>query len=130
MEQFWQFQFERLRILELVTDRAGNLSSILLASAMIVALAVTVLFFPPAAPLWCKLIQGGAVFVVAMIGIWRAGTISRSAELSFGMQDIIDQGFENEWQTFGVLGYYDKLAQEFENGMGAKRLEKIKERML
>jgi hypothetical protein len=129
MEQFWQMQFERLRLLELWTDRLGNLSSILLAGSMIV-LCLAVLVPCSVGGGWGALPRLLIVLTISALGLWRMGVISRRSELSFGIQDIISQGFESEWQAFGSLGYYDKISQEFENGMGAKRMEKIRDRTL
>jgi len=127
MEGFWQLQFERLRLLELLTDIAGNLTSVGLALLAILISGIALLVYQGIFGEAYSILRALIMLGICAGVIWRLGSISRRAESSFGMNDIISQGFGNRWAAFGTLGYYEKIAQEFENGMGAKRLEKIKD---
>ena len=125
IEKFWQLQFERLRIYELVLDRIGNFSSVGLAWTMSALAALGLL-------IWALLDYSMATSAMAVLGFLtvhtiahRFGKISRREKLSFDMDDIINQGIETRWPPFSNINYYDRIAQEIENGLGAKRIIKI-----
>jgi hypothetical protein len=125
IEKFWQLQFERLRIYELVLDRIGNFSSLALAWAFSIVAAVALGIVAFALQNLFVAIEAAIVFVCAFLIAHRFGAISRQEKLSFDMDDIIKQGLETSWSPFAHLEYFHRIAQEIENGLGAKRINKI-----
>lgn len=125
IEKFWQLQFERLRIFELILDRVGNLSSIVLGWSIIIVAALVLAVAALAQQNLLISIEAAVVFVGVFWITRRFGATSRQPKLSFDMHDIIKQGLETNWSPFAHLDYYDRIAQEIENGLGAKRINKI-----
>ncbi|WP_395646164.1 hypothetical protein [Terricaulis sp.] len=125
LEKFWQLQFERLRIYELILDRLGNLTSVLLAWVLVFTVASVLAVVALLTRDVAHLAMSGGVLVAALWIIRRFGRISRDEKMSFDMNDIIDQGLETRWPPFSKIDYYDRIAQEIENGLGAKRIIKI-----
>lgn len=124
MEKFWQLEFERLRIFELLSDRAGNLSSVLLSVAITIGVAIIVVGSVIAS---ANFIAALAVLVAATSVAWSFGGVSRADDLSFNMRDIMAVGFETDWKAFQTVGYYDQIADEFRKTKGDWRTEKLEQ---
>jgi len=121
IEKFWQTQFERLRLFELISDYVGNLSSMAIAIAISIVLGLALLIgvaFDQS--LLEAMARAACLLVPALFAIWHFGAISRRPGLSFGMADIVDE-FKDRWQHFSTLRYYENLAGQFKWGMDAKR---------
>ena len=111
MERFWQLQLERLRRFEVLSDAAGNWLSRALAAGLVgVALA------------WIYLQHGGLALhagtVVLTLGAWYFGQLTRRRQYSFGMDEIVQQGFERNWSPFSSMRYYHNIAQQFRSSKG------------
>jgi hypothetical protein len=121
LERFWQLQLERLRVFEVVSDTVGNMTSRMLTN-FLVGLAICVSY----------LLHGrssvASVGIVILIGTaWYLGRVARRPEYSFGMDDIVRQGFEGDWSPFNTVKYYDNIAQQFRSSMGDMRINRLRD---
>ena len=124
MERFWQFQFERLRTFELFSDSLGNSSSISLSIGFIL-LSMGVVAIEASS--WWSMPGALLVLFIASSIAWKFGKESRGKDLSFGMQDVVNVGFERDWKTFQSVRYYDQIADEFRKAKGDWRTEKLEQ---
>jgi hypothetical protein len=130
IERYWQSQLERIRVFELCSDAAGNLSSHLLAGTIsILAAVVGIWTFGLPTATWA--VVGGYAGIFAMIALLahHFGRLTRKPEFSYAMNDIARQGFR-EWSPFATVRYFDKIAAEFESGKGDFQLNRINPSLL
>jgi hypothetical protein len=126
LEKFWQIQLERIRVFDLWSNAAGNISSHLLAAGIptLAAIAGVQTFQLRSSSLPCVWEFAGIFGAAAFVG-WYFGRLSRRREYSFGMNDIAKQGI-GEWDSFATVRYYEKIAAEYESGKGAFQADHLK----
>ena len=112
LERFWQIQFERLRIFQLISKRLANFSSISLWMILVASTALIVLY--NAGEIYHSIYVGGLLILFATMS-WRVGAITRENRFSFDIGDILKQEF-HEWSPFSDLRYYDRIAAEYRGG--------------
>jgi hypothetical protein len=119
MERFWQLQLERLRRFEALSDAIGNWLSRGLAAGLVGATLA-----------WIYVQNGGFVLhagtLAMMLGAWYFGRLTRRRQYSFGMDEIVQQGFERNWIPFGSVRYYHNIAQQFRSSKGEIRMYKLR----
>jgi hypothetical protein len=101
LEHFWQLRLEKLRLFEIAGNEIGNW----LSRAIAVALVAVALLLAP-------VVWHPATAAIAA-AIWWIGRTTRRREYGFDMRRIVAQGFQETWEPFCKLGYYDKIAQEY-----------------
>ncbi|MGE0851867.1 MAG: hypothetical protein AB7O44_19950 [Hyphomicrobiaceae bacterium] len=121
LEQFWQLQLERLRLFETVSDFIGNFVSWFLTFLLIGgAIGASYLLYGSS-----DLAHSGILLLV--VAAWYFGRVTRKPEYSFGMDDIVRQGFEGDWSPFSTVKFYDNIAQQFRSSKGDIRINKLRD---
>lgn len=121
LERFWQLQLERLRLFEIVSDAIGNFTSRSVTVGVIGGAVVTSHYVSGG---WDIVLPG---LVILALAAWHFGRVTRRPEYSFGMDDIVAQGFERDWSPFSSVRYYDNIAQQFRSSKGDIRINKLRD---
>jgi hypothetical protein len=120
LEKFWQLRFERMRLFELVSDEVGNMSSRLIAVAVI-ATAIGTSYL-----IWDRLAIFHMETLALVIAVWYLGRLTRKPKYSFDMDAIRHQFSAVKYEagqtgdTDGAsegelidLHYYGRVGQQF-----------------
>lgn len=121
LERFWQLQLERLRLFENVSDAIGNFTS-WLVTAGVIGSAIVATYYVSGS--W-DIIQPGLVILAGAAVYF--GRVTRRSEYSFGMDDIVRQGFERDWTPFSSVKYHANIAQQFRSSKGDIRINKLRD---
>ena len=120
LEKFWQLQMERLRVFEMISDEFGNMTSRVVAILVLALYGVGLACFYSWGGL-ADIASNMSMFVVATIVVWHLSRVSCRSRYSFNMNDIVHQGFQKKWQPFKSIGYYQRIAEQYGNGISALR---------
>jgi hypothetical protein len=120
LERFWQIQFEKLRVFQLVSSLGGNMLSYFV-SALIVTIAFIITLLVPGNG---RVI--GIDLAIFIFAAWYFGYLTRKSEYSFSIDTIVKQGLEKNWISFNSQ-YYNGIGQQMRSDKDEIRTAKLGE---